>query len=168
MGFFVFGVIFLPERNGFVKFVNNERGVTLIELLISIIILSIILLTFMTFFTNSSKYNSISKEKFDATNLVRETKENLKVNEQKADLQNLIKSVKAGPPDFQMASYPNLNLKKNIENIGGLLKLTLINPDYEVIVYIDPNAEAFSLYKFKIQVLDHSKLLSETYTYIDF
>jgi prepilin-type N-terminal cleavage/methylation domain-containing protein len=46
---------------------NYEKGLTLIEILISISILSIILVTFLTFFTQSANVNKTSKNIGDAT-----------------------------------------------------------------------------------------------------
>ncbi|KAB8137490.1 hypothetical protein F9U64_09205 [Gracilibacillus oryzae] len=48
---------------------NNERGLTLAEILASILILSIIVVTFTTFFINSAKSTSASNDITDATYL---------------------------------------------------------------------------------------------------
>lgn len=50
---------FLFKRNSTIK---NEKGLTLVEVLVSITILSIIVVTFLTFFIQSSKTNNVSQK----------------------------------------------------------------------------------------------------------
>ena len=49
------------------KTVDNEQGLSLIEVVASIIILTIILLSFFTFFINTAKTTKTSETMFDAT-----------------------------------------------------------------------------------------------------
>ncbi|MCC3359620.1 type IV pilus modification PilV family protein, partial [Bacillus sp. REN16] len=63
--------------------INNEKGVSLIELICSIAILTIILISFMSFFIMSAKYNGASSDKMNATNIAREVQEQFKVIEEK-------------------------------------------------------------------------------------
>lgn len=49
------------------KFLNNEKGLSLIEIIASLIILTIILLSFFTFFINSAKTTKTAETIFDAT-----------------------------------------------------------------------------------------------------
>ena len=144
----------------------------MIELLVSIVILSIVMLSFMAFFTNSFTYNTKTDDKIEATNLVREVQEELKVGNIYQDLNSFIFSVENNSENLQKSSYPNLNLAKNIEkdSITGTYKLTLKNDSFDIIINIDPNSnpETPTLYKFNIQALKNNKLLSQTYTYINF
>jgi prepilin-type N-terminal cleavage/methylation domain-containing protein len=55
----------------------NEKGMTLIEILVSIVILSIIVVSLLTFFVQSSKTNSTSKNIMNATYLAQNEMENV-------------------------------------------------------------------------------------------
>lgn len=46
---------------------NNNKGLTLVEILASITILSIIIVSFLTFFIQSARTNTISEDMMDAT-----------------------------------------------------------------------------------------------------
>lgn len=47
--------------------INNQKGMTLVEIIVSIAILSIIIVTFLTFFIQSTKVNNVSKDITDAS-----------------------------------------------------------------------------------------------------
>lgn len=156
------------------KYINNEKGVTLVELLASIVILSIILITSITFFTNSFHYNSISSNKLKATNLARETQESFKVNpDMNLELKNLLTQAKGltGPKTFPKATFPKLKLKQDIQlDSSGTLRLSLINPNYQVLVIIDNNPVndlTSPLYKLQVQVLENTRVLTETFSYFE-
>lgn len=51
------------------SYFSSQRGVTLIEILVSIIILSIIIISLLSMFVQSSRSNSVSKNVMDATYL---------------------------------------------------------------------------------------------------
>lgn len=50
-----------------IKKYRNEKGLTLVEVLASIVILSLIVVTFLTFFINSARTTEISQENLDAS-----------------------------------------------------------------------------------------------------
>ncbi|WP_117170453.1 type IV pilus modification PilV family protein [Paraliobacillus sediminis] len=47
--------------------INNQKGMTLVEIIVSIAILSIIIVTFLTFFIQSTKVNNVSKDITDSS-----------------------------------------------------------------------------------------------------
>jgi prepilin-type N-terminal cleavage/methylation domain-containing protein len=152
--------------------IKEEKGLTLIEVLSSIVILSIILLSFFTLFTNSFRFNSISSDNIEATNIARETQEKFKVDDNvKADFEKLITNAKTNtaPAIIPKTTYPNLNLSKDIElDPSGILHLTLNNPSYKVLVLVDTHPETGAttpIYKIHVQVLNNTKVISETFTY---
>ncbi|PLS01316.1 type II secretion system protein [Neobacillus cucumis] len=49
------------------KYLSTEKGLTLIEILVSIVILSIIVVSFLSMFVQSSRSNNFSKRIVDAT-----------------------------------------------------------------------------------------------------
>jgi prepilin-type N-terminal cleavage/methylation domain-containing protein len=150
---------------------KNEKGLTLIELLASIVILSIILLSFMTFFTNSFKYNAVSSDKINTTNIAREVQEDFKVNTVKnQELKKLIRESRDLPTvtTIPKNSYPELNLSKDIKKNGLTLTLTLNKQPFTVEVVVDTNGDPnvdVLLSKMHVQVKKGTKVLSETYTY---
>jgi prepilin-type N-terminal cleavage/methylation domain-containing protein len=155
---------------------NNEKGVTLIELLTSIVILSIILLSFMTFFTNSFQYNAVSSDKMKATNIAREVQEDFKVNPgKKQALNDLIRVSKTSVGTSIPLSplYDALNLAQDIEKNSGILTLKLKSQNYEnynVVVFVDTNNDPSlhsSLSKIRVQVKKGTKVLSEAFTYFE-
>ena len=54
------------------KLISNKKGLTLIELIASITILSIVILTFLAFFTNAFRFNTINSDSIQAMNIARE------------------------------------------------------------------------------------------------
>jgi prepilin-type N-terminal cleavage/methylation domain-containing protein len=54
-----------------IKILKNNRGLTLIELLVSITILGIVLLSFMNFFLQSSTYTNVNQKKTVGVNVAR-------------------------------------------------------------------------------------------------
>ena len=52
--------------------IDNEKGLTLIEVLLSITLLSIVMITFLSFFTNAFRFNSINDDSIQAMNIARE------------------------------------------------------------------------------------------------
>jgi prepilin-type N-terminal cleavage/methylation domain-containing protein len=151
---------------------KNERGMTLLEILCSMMILSIILLCFMTFFLSSAKYNGISFEKLKATNIAREVQEELKVDSDKNDdLLDLILFSKTSPDTtIPYLSYPKLELTKDIQLSNGILTLTLHKQNFTVEVLIDTNDDpnvTIPLSRLQVQVKKDATLLSETFTYIN-
>jgi prepilin-type N-terminal cleavage/methylation domain-containing protein len=172
--------IFKEDGGTFMKEnLHRQRGFTLIEVLASIVILSIILISFMSFFTNSFRFNSFSSDKMEATNIARETQEKLKVNEDmKVELEDLINQakVKVGPYTFLKSSFPKLDVNQDIQlDNTGILKLILSNPNYQVFVFVNTvpvldstNPLKTPLYQLQVQVLDSVKVLSQTFTYVEF
>ena len=52
--------------------IDNEKGLTLIEVLLSITLLSIVIITFLSFFTNAFRFNSMNDDSIQAMNIARE------------------------------------------------------------------------------------------------
>ena len=129
----------------------NDKGFTLIELLISLSILSIVLISFFTFFTSTFRVNSMNSNDIQAMNVAREYKELIDkdsestiANEIEIRSQKTITGFTIGPED--------------------------LDPDYDVTVTIsaaeEPNS-FFPIHRVHIEVQKDGKLLSETYTYYE-
>ncbi|WP_453994655.1 type IV pilus modification PilV family protein [Bacillus nitroreducens] len=59
------------------KSVLSDKGISLIEILVSIVILSIIVVSFITLFVQSAKTNRVSEDIIDATYVAQSTIENI-------------------------------------------------------------------------------------------
>ncbi len=57
---------------------KNEKGVTLVELLLAMTLLTIVLITFMAVFTNAFNYNARTSDKVKGVNFVKENEVILK------------------------------------------------------------------------------------------
>lgn len=153
-------------------FTKSEKGVTLIELISSIAILSIILVSFMSFFINSAQYNGVSADKMNAANIAREVQKDFKEDPDKnLDLKNLIAySRTSAATTISKTSYPDLHLTEDIQDNSGLLTLTTTNQTFTVVVTVDttsdPNVD-LSLSELHVQVKKDEKVISETYTYFE-
>ncbi|MDX8289849.1 prepilin-type N-terminal cleavage/methylation domain-containing protein [Metabacillus indicus] len=153
-------------------FMKSEKGVTLIELISSIAILSIILVSFMYFFINSAQYNGVSADKMHAANIAREVHKDFKEDPDKnLALKNLIAySRTSAATTISKSSYPDLHLTQDIQDNSGLLTLTTTKQLFTVVITVDttsdPNVD-LSLSKLHVQVKKDAKLVSETYTYFE-
>lgn len=166
--------VYLEGGNFMKKILHSQKGLTLIEILASIVILSIVVITFFTFFINSSGYTSISSEKFQTTNLAREVSNEFKVNaDVKNDLKNVIDQYNNNKSltSISKNSFPAQYLSQDIIIQSGVLQLYVSKPDYTVLVLVNPSPESglsTSLYKLHIEIMKNGKLLNETFTYAEY
>ncbi len=129
-----------------IKKIDNEKGLTLIEVLVSITLLSIVIITFLSFFTNAFRFNSINDDSIQAMNIAREQQALIK-----EESWNDITSTYPMTTDYyvQTINQPDYDIKISIniipENIVSYYKLHLVH----------------------IEVMKDERLLSETYTYYE-
>ncbi|MEH7384535.1 type II secretion system protein [Bacillus sp. JJ1521] len=152
--------------------IKNEKGVTLIELICSIAILTIILISFMSFFIMSAKYNGVSSDKMNATNIAREVQEEFKVNDEKnLALKDLIHFSRTSTDTvIPKSNYPKLNLTDDIQVNNDILALTFTRQNFTVIVKVDTSDDEnvdITLSKLHVLVQKGTKVLSETFTYFE-
>ncbi|MBK5251970.1 MAG: type II secretion system protein [Peptostreptococcaceae bacterium] len=83
--------IFLKRKEGAI--IKNEKGITLIELLVSLVVLSILLVSFYGIFTNAAKLDIRSKNEMTANYLA----------------QQIVAEVK-NDPDADWTEYENYSL----------------------------------------------------------
>lgn len=135
------------------KLISNEKGLTLIELIASITILSIVIITFLSFFTNAFRFNSINDDSLQTMNIVREQ-------------QALIKAI-----DGEPWSYITTEFTKDPENPRYYIKQLndAEHPEYVIKISIKETKETGEFYRdlhqVHIQVTKDGKILSETYRY---
>ena len=177
----------------YLKYIKgNEVGVTLIELLLAMTILMIILITFMSFFTNAFQYNAMTSKKLQGVNFVREKEVDLKeatVGTEGPAFQYFISVLEGdGVISLSMSdpNYENLHLINDIVKVPETSKpelsdglsvdgeiddfylLEIDNPDspYNVSIYVKETPDLEKLYRLYIETYDNkNNLLSATYSY---
>lgn len=178
----------------YLKYIKgNEVGVTLIELLLAMTILMIILITFMSFFTNAFQYNAMSSKKLQGVHFVREKEVDLKetvVGTEGAAFQYFVHTVLEGDGVVSLSktdpNYENLDLINDIVKVAETSKpelsdglsvegeidyfylLEIDNPDspYNLSIYVKETPDLEKLYRLYIETYDNkNNLLSATYSY---
>ncbi|MDR4948760.1 prepilin-type N-terminal cleavage/methylation domain-containing protein [Neobacillus cucumis] len=125
----------------------NEKGMTLVEILASIVILSIIIVSLLSMIVQSSRTNAISKNITSATYVAESTMEEL--NGTVAQSTDLASSF---PIELKKLTDSSGNPKYNIlSNTNGLASIETTVPGYYV--YIEANSTSGStVVKVKVKV----------------
>lgn len=136
---------------------NNEKGISLIEVIASIIILSIVLISFFSYITNTFNLNSKNDVSIKAVNIVRSESTKIKDLSWESDIN----------PTSQTSMF-----KVDTENPGYFIKNDTSNPDYPLTIWIKESSEPGNTYKelhlVRILLKDsNGNELSETYTYYE-
>jgi prepilin-type N-terminal cleavage/methylation domain-containing protein len=146
-----------------VKTIRNEKGITLIEVLAAMAILSIILISIMNFFPQMGMINNHNKEKTQAINTAK-----LLLNEWKLD-SDLIAALKKEEP--QPGDWPGTIPTKDVDDDGDEFYLfTTDDPKAEIKIWKKPPSNAGTqvpAHEIQIKILnDTGKPISETYGYL--
>ncbi len=129
-----------------------NKGFTLVEILVTLVILSIILLSFMSFFSQSSLFTQKNNEKLTAINLAQET----------------IVSIKNQPVLFQKAVNYRTGFSDPEKTVLNVNSLGIFNqqPNFRLGLDIAKD-DTYNLYKIHVQIYDlKNDLLAETYHYL--
>lgn len=113
---------------------QNEKGMTLVELLIAIVLLGIVLVSFMSFFTQSAKFTAHNNEKLTAVQVA----------------EDVIAEVRQGNLNIPSSKYENYivtikvingplytNLKKAIITVKSDSTRDLKNKDFVTEMYFE-------------------------------
>ncbi|MEH7300184.1 PulJ/GspJ family protein [Neobacillus drentensis] len=136
---------------------HSQQGLTLVEVLVSIVLLAIILASFISFFTQSALFTKKNDQKLDTMQTAQKVVNLVEIEITKQDLiENLIIN----------SSEQVIKTSLTKTEIEGLINDN-IDPRYDVIVEISKNSSQ-NLIMFKIIVQDPTNTgnKSETYTYI--
>ena len=127
--------------------IDNEKGLTLLEVLLSITLLSIVMITFLSFFTNAFRFNSINDDSIQAMNIAREQ-------------QALIK----GKLWNEITAF-------TFDNTTGCYIQNTNEREYDIKMSIKKEPETIDSYRnlhlVHVEVTKDGKPLSETYTYYE-
>ncbi|WP_413308458.1 prepilin-type N-terminal cleavage/methylation domain-containing protein [Bacillus sp. 1P10SD] len=136
---------------------HSQKGLTLVEVLVSIVLLAIILTSFISFFSQSALFTKSNDQKLDTMQTAQKIVNLVEIEITKQDLiDNLIIN--------SLEQVIKTSLTKT--ELEGLIDDT-IDPRYDVKVEISKNSPQ-NLLLFKIIVQDPTSAgnKSETYTYI--
>lgn len=114
----------------------NNKGLTLVEVLASIILISIILFTFFSFFIQSAKTGKSSEEVVDATYLAQVEMEKLYEISNKGDFKSGINEIVNSLSYKQLAPDSSKEYRYSKSQDGFYLKLTFKEHTYPGMSYL--------------------------------
>lgn len=144
----------------------NQKGFTLLELLLSILILTIILVSFMTFFSQSSLFIKKNDEKFNAANtaqyVINMLQEKEKDKKDKKEFIILPESIKNKINNGQIGIITN-----NTEEFRSIFDQEL-ESNFKITLQFKKRVEINSLIEVKLFVsnIENKRDEAVTYTYI--
>jgi prepilin-type N-terminal cleavage/methylation domain-containing protein len=121
----------------FNKFVKNQHGVSLVEILAAVTILSIVFVSFLSFFPQASKHSNKTGEMLSAVNLAKEKLVIVKSNQNIKDL--LIGSSN----DLSRSNYSNLKLTNDIQVADNQFELNSEDDVYKTTILIDTHKVSY-------------------------
>ncbi|WP_245805786.1 type IV pilus modification PilV family protein [Bacillus alkalicellulosilyticus] len=101
---------------------RSEKGLTLIEVLVSIVILTLVLVSFMTMFTQSAKTNQVSEEIISATYVAQMEMEEMYNKSTTGGLQQTMTDLQTTYPDGFEANPTEGKYKYEKESDGYLIR----------------------------------------------
>lgn len=115
---------------------QNDEGLTLVEVIASIILISIILLSFMALFLQSNKTTVTSNDIVDATYVAQKEMEEIYTNRTEKTIEDIIMKMNKQSPQYmkitqdtwkkELSNTVNIQLKMVADNDYSALQLTTI------------------------------------------
>ncbi|WP_442595270.1 prepilin-type N-terminal cleavage/methylation domain-containing protein [Neobacillus sp. D3-1R] len=152
--------------------VKEQKGFTLLEVLLSITILSIILISFFSFFPQAAKFNDTNDQKLKGVSLAKEV---LVTIQSSNSIQSFLNNVSTNPTATDTFSknnpqYQSLKLSEDIINHTDYYQLITKTPDAKVIIKLFKSPDfngSKALYKTEIIVeILEGKKVTNLYGYI--
>ncbi|MBB6455053.1 type II secretory pathway pseudopilin PulG [Salirhabdus euzebyi] len=134
------------------KILQSEKGLTLVELIAAFVIITILLISFFSFFSQGAKYSEINDDSIKASNLARQVLEELRSNNEAMPVGEYTSFNNTGKPTISLVE------QNGVFHSNAELKLKLVFSD-------EVNTD---LVKVKIEILQVSgKSVTETYGYLE-
>ncbi|MGM0754150.1 MAG: type IV pilus modification PilV family protein [Bacillota bacterium] len=133
---------------------QNEKGITLLEVLLSMVILSIVLLTIVNFFPQMGRMNTYNGEKMKAVNVARGE---LAAWKERGSLDK-------PPPHYIKNEGTDPHHQYFTSTIDGFKVNVTINKHSDLDATESPSPA--KAHRLLIQVLEDQKIVSETYGYV--
>lgn len=143
------------------KLMKNEQGLTLVEILATLVLLGIVFVGIMSVFSQMTLFNDKTYTKLDTMNLARQEMSEIKGVAYPKLITDITTNIAATTyDDFSVAADPYYLFAKNEDGYT-----------YEMRLYKTPklvgDANIASLYQVHLQVKKGTQLNSETYGYIE-
>lgn len=148
---------------------NEEKGLTLIETLLSIVILSIVLTTFINFFPQMGRMNKQNEEKIQAINLAKQI---LVKWQEEQQVKDFLFSSEEPPPDLApyINDYVNYSPPYTMNEDEDYFSFKTTKNDFniEITIYTsDELTTSTSAYQIHIAVINNKGVqIGESYGYI--
>ncbi|QUG42244.1 type II secretion system protein [Psychrobacillus sp. INOP01] len=135
---------------------NNNKGLTLIEVLASIVLLSIVIISFMSLFPQMTLMNHKTEDNLQAANVGKELLVEIK--------KLTFESIKNG--DSLPITNISIDINSNLTIIDGTYKSFKVK--ISLYANLDISGEIQKLHRIRIEVLDDkSTVLTSTYGYME-
>ncbi|MER2060024.1 MAG: prepilin-type N-terminal cleavage/methylation domain-containing protein [Niallia sp.] len=150
----------------FKHFIQNDKGISLIEILVSIVLLGILITSFLTFFPQVSSFNQKTDERLTSVTIAKSWLVQAQ-NSESTLYKQLINLTENPTATINTGNLPLTNIKRNSDSIELIFK----ENNYFIHLYLFHEEEILqgvnTLYKIRIDVFDkQDKLNSNIYGYI--
>lgn len=136
---------------------NNEKGMTLVEILAALVILGIVFVSFMTIFPQMNLFNRITETKLETMNVAKQQLAEIKQRPRVMLNSKKIKSSTNKLNDFE--TY-------QMDNLEYTIYVDCLNNGTEI-CSAENNTRKRDLYKIHIKVNKDDKLISQTFGYVE-
>lgn len=120
-----------------IRFVKKDRGMTLVEVLASLVLLSIMIVSFLAIFPTVAKQNKTSEEFMDATYIAQSSMEHIiRIKDQNNSLHEMVNKLTAEETNSQ--GEKNINYKAVSSTANEIvLERVASMPSYKVTIIFD-------------------------------
>ncbi|WP_180994110.1 type IV pilus modification PilV family protein [Bacillus sp. Marseille-P3661] len=151
---------------------KNEKGLTLIEILAALLILSIVITVFIGFFTNAFRFNSITSNNIKAVNILREKQATIR---EMPIMKDLVEDIMVNGVDSAPGAYYPLGaVTQTTINSEIHYRVEILDSEYAILMFIKRNPDYYDttmehqLFRLYFQIFEDTKLLSDTYAYYEY
>ncbi len=137
--------------------VNNERGITLVEILSALVILGIVFISFMTIFPQMNNINNRTETKLMTMNIAKQELAKLKGSPSRLNPDKMI----------QNSMSPNFFETYDLSEGNYKILVDCYNTESQTCSGAGETARKPKLYKIHIKVEKDGKLNSETFGYLE-
>lgn len=131
---------------------DDEKGLTLLEVLLSIVLLVIVLTSFASFFTQSAMFVKKNEDKLSTTQAAQQIVNQIEVNLSKKDVTT----------SSECTAFPCKLEKNELSNLIG----SPIASSFNISAEFADSVEGLILVKVSVKDANNPESLSETFTYI--
>jgi type II secretory pathway pseudopilin PulG len=150
------------------KYLSNQHGITLLEILLSIVLLFIILTTFMGFFTQSALFQKNNEDKLAVSNASQKVVSLIEMNASIASLEAtiMIPAFEVSEPSTTRKLYRLSNTNPSHKSVLSTLIGSEIDSPYNISLEFEKfEKEGISFIQVTVTVIHPTKIKTESVTY---